>query len=85
MTRILVATLALALSGGLALAEDTVKASKEESGKVAATLAIWGCEATEEIEKEKSGIFELDDVKCKDGQYDVKLGADFKIQSITRD
>lgn len=58
---------------------------KDEADKVKSALAAWGCEAGAEIEKEQSGIFELDDVKCKEGQYDVKVDKDFKLLSLTRD
>lgn len=83
MTRLTIATLMLTLAGGAVMAQDD--ASKEEADKVKATLSAWGCEAGSEIEKEKSGVFELDDVKCKDGQYDVKVDPEFKVRSMTRD
>jgi hypothetical protein len=38
-----------------------------------------------EQETEGTGVYEVDDAKCKDGQYDIKLDKDFKIISITRD
>jgi len=78
----LAALLAVSLFGTGALAAD---ASKEEAEKVKAALAAWGCEAGAEIEKETSGVFELDDVKCKEGQYDIKVDKDFKLLSLTRD
>jgi hypothetical protein len=36
-------------------------------------------------ETEASGYFEVDDAKCKDGQYDIKLDKDFKLIAMTRD
>jgi hypothetical protein len=32
-----------------------------------------------------AGYFEVDDTKCKDGHYGIKLNNAFKIISITRD
>jgi hypothetical protein len=32
-----------------------------------------------------SGFFEVDDAKCRDGQYDIKLDKDFKVLSLIRD
>ena len=77
--------LALTLCGGAALADS--KPAEDEAGKIKQTLSNWGCEGgTFEKETEASGMFEADDVKCKDGnQYDVKLDGSFKILSITRD
>lgn len=60
-------------------------ASKEETAKIVEALKDWGCEPGDEIEKEDSGIFELDDAKCKAGQYDIKLSKDFKVTVITAD
>ena len=34
---------------------------------------------------EGSAYFEVDDAKCKDGQFDVKLDKDFKMIAMTRD
>jgi hypothetical protein len=38
-----------------------------------------------EKETEGSGYFEVDDAKCRDGQYDIKLDKDFKVIVMTRD
>ena len=77
--------LALTLCSGAALADS--KPAEDEAGKIKQTLSDWGCSGgTFEKETEASGMFEADDVKCKDGnQYDVKLDGSFKIISITRD
>jgi hypothetical protein len=67
-------------------AQQPQKASKEEAEKVLAALKQIGCETeADEIEKEKSGVFEIDDAKCKIGQYDIKVTPDYKILSITAD
>ena len=38
-----------------------------------------------EKETEATGVYEVDDGKCSDGQYDVKLDKDFRVIVITRD
>jgi hypothetical protein len=54
---------------------------------VSSTFALADTPVTPaEAEKiEGSGYFEVDDAKCKDGQYDVKLDKDFKMIAMTRD
>lgn len=43
------------------------------------TLAAVQCEVDPaNIETEEDGSFDLDDVICADGQYDIKLDADYK-------
>jgi hypothetical protein len=72
------------LSSTLALADTPVTPAEAE--KIKATLEAFGCTGGKmEKETEGSGYFEVDDAKCKDGQYDIKLDKDFKIISITRD
>jgi hypothetical protein len=83
--KIMIAACALALLSAPSFADT--KPAEDEAGKIKQTLSDWGCEGgTFEKETEASGMFEADDVKCKDGnQYDVKLDGSFKIISITRD
>ena len=85
MKRIIIAACALALFSAPSFADS--KPADDEAGKIKQTLSDWGCTGgTFEKETEASGMFEADDVKCKDGnQYDVKLDGSFKIISITRD
>jgi hypothetical protein len=53
---------------------------------VKAALTDWGCEGgTIEKETEATGVFEVDDAKCKGTQYDIKLDSAFKVISMTRD
>ena len=68
-----------------ALADE--KPTDEEAAKIKETLAAWGCEGGEiEKEDEGTGVFEIDDAKCKDGQqYDIKLDSNYKLRSMTRD
>lgn len=62
------------------------KPSDEEAAKIKATLTDWGCEGgTYEKETEATGLFEVDDAKCKGAQYDLKLDGEYKVLSLTRD
>jgi hypothetical protein len=86
----LVSCLVLAVSGGSAvlstvLADQPV--SPAEAEKIQAALQVWGCSGGEmEKETEATGVYEVDDAKCRDGgQYDLKLDKDFKVIAITRD
>ena len=67
-----------------ALADAPV--SEADATKIRATLQAWGCSGGKmEQETEGTGVYEVDDAKCKDGQYDIKLDKDFKVIVITRD
>ena len=73
---IFAAVTAIALIGGPAIADDV---SAEEIEKINALLADMQCEMDEDdIEKEDDG-YELDDVFCSDGQYDIDLNASFEV------
>jgi hypothetical protein len=78
-------TLAAALvSSTFALADTPVTPAEAE--KIKAALEVLGCTGGKmEKESEGSGYFEVDDAKCKDGQYDVKLDKEFKMIAMTRD
>ncbi|MES1179904.1 MAG: PepSY domain-containing protein [Hyphomicrobium sp.] len=84
MRKLMIVALAAAFGSTAALADS--KPSDEEATKVKATLTEWGCEGgTIEKETEASGVFEVDDAKCKGAQYDIKLDSAFKVISLTRD
>jgi len=68
-----------------ALLADT-PVTPAEAEKIKAALEAWGCTGGKmEKETEGSGYFEIDDAKCRDGQYDIKLDKDFKVTVMTRD
>jgi hypothetical protein len=68
-----------------ALLADT-PVTPTEAEKIKTALEAWGCTGGKmEKETEGSGYFEVDDAKCRDGQYDIKLDQDFKVISMTRD
>ncbi|HDR28048.1 MAG TPA: PepSY domain-containing protein [Rhodovulum sp.] len=76
--RRLIAIAALILAPGLAMADDEVPA--EVVAQITAMLAEMQCEMDpSDIEAEDDGGYELDDVFCVDGQYDMKLDADLQI------
>lgn len=85
MKYVSVIALGILLSATSAFADD--KPSSEEMEKITATAKAWGCSGGQgEKETEATGIFELNDVKCADGaNYDIKMGSDFKVISITAD
>ncbi len=85
MKRLALVSALLALIAAPALADD--KLSDDDAKKAAAAAAAWGCEGgTWEKESEGTGIFELDDAKCKDGKkYDLKFDKDYNLVNMTRD
>ncbi len=84
MKKFLAAAVVAVLACTPAFADD--KPSDAEAAKIKEALAAWGCEGGEmEKETEATSVFEIDDAKCKGGQYDVKLDKDYNILSFTRD
>lgn len=79
MKRILLAGIAAgAAAFALPALADDEKPTPEQITKIDAALAAMTCEVdSANIEVEDDGSFDLDDVICADGQYDVKLNADF--------
>ncbi|MCE6968159.1 MULTISPECIES: PepSY domain-containing protein [Rhodobacterales] len=71
-----IVTLGLLLAAAPAMAQEADPATVE---KVTALLAAMQCEVDPaNIEAEGDG-WELDDVFCADGQYDIKLDANFAV------
>jgi hypothetical protein len=84
MKRILITAFGAALAGTCALADT--KPTDAEAAKIEQAIKAWGCEGgTYEKETEGSGVFEAEDVKCKNGQYDFRFDKDFNLLAITRD
>jgi len=84
MKRMFAIAAALAFSSSAVLADD--KPTDDEAAKIKEAVAAWGCEGgSYEKESEGSGIFEAEDVKCKDGQYDFRLDKNFAVLAITKD
>lgn len=86
MKRTLFAAIASsAMFAGPAMA-DTPLTPEETKLAVAAAAAV-GCEGGKwEKETEGTGVYELDDAKCKEGgSYDLKFDKDFKLIVMSRD
>ena len=84
MKVLLVALAATFACGSFALADTPVTPTEAE--KIKAVLEALGCTGGKmEKETEGSGYFEIDDAKCKDGQFDIKLDKDLKLIVMTRD
>ncbi|HWE16076.1 MAG TPA: hypothetical protein VG758_02675 [Hyphomicrobiaceae bacterium] len=84
MKRALASFVVTAVICSPALADKPV--SPAEAEKIQAAISAWGCAGGQmEQETEGTGVYEVDDAKCKDGQYDIKLDKDFRVISMTRD
>ena len=84
MKRMFAAAAVLAFCSSAVLADD--KPTDDEAAKIKEAVAAWGCEGgSYEKESEGTGVFEAEDVKCKQGQYDFRLEKDYKVFSITKD
>lgn len=86
MKRMVFAAIAASMAFSIPALADG-KLSDEEAKAATAAATAWGCEGGEwEKETEASGVFELDDAKCKDGnKYDLKFDKDFKLMNMSRD
>jgi hypothetical protein len=86
MLRTVALVLALGLAGTAAYADDDDdKLPAAEVEKIEAVLSELGCSGYQGIEKEKNGVIEIEDAKCKMGTVDVKLDKDYKVVVISRD
>ena len=84
MLRAVLAVAAMSLTLNAAWADTPV--SEADAAKIRAALQEWGCTGGKmEKEDEGSGVYEVDDAKCKGVQYDIKLDKDFKVILISRD
>ena len=84
MRLILMAFVAVLAGSAFALGDTAV--SPAEAEKIKAALDALGCSGGKmERETERSSVFEIDDAKCRDGQFDIKLDKDFKLVVMTRD
>ena len=64
---------------------DTPLTESEMKSATAAASAL-GCEGGKwEKETEGTGVFELDDAKCKNGAYDLKFDKDFRLLNMSAD
>ena len=83
MTRIVIAVLAAACLAALPAMADDVSA--EAQAAIAKALADIGCTVeADDVDATDDG-YEADDVKCKDGEFEVTFDKDFKITSKEKD
>jgi hypothetical protein len=84
MVRATILITSLAFFAASALADE--KPTADEASKLNEALTALGCSGGEmEKESEAGGVFEVDDAKCKDGQFDLKFDKDFKLLNMDRD
>lgn len=76
MKRILVATALMAMVAPAMADEDP---SPEAVERINTLLAEMTCEIDEDNIELEDGGYDLDDVLCADGQYDITLDADFNV------
>lgn len=80
--KMVLAALAAAAIATPALADDSPTQAQRTS--VMKAIKAIGCTNPTEIERDDGG-YEVDNAQCKDGVYDLKLSADFKIISRDKD
>ncbi|MBP7001126.1 PepSY domain-containing protein [Amaricoccus sp.] len=70
---------ALAFAPMAASAEESMTATAEQMAQIDHTLKGRSCEVDPVNVVVEGGVFDLDDVMCADGQYDMKLDAGYQI------
>ncbi len=71
---------ALCLMAPAAAFADDHEVTPEIQEQITAMLADMQCEMdVDDIDAEDGGGYELDDVFCADGQYDIELDADMQV------
>lgn len=60
------------------------KPTTQEMEKLKSALSSIGCKGGD-MEKERDGIFEVDDTKCQDGEYDIEFNEKFNVIKKERD
>lgn len=63
---------------------DNDTPTPQQRAAVMKAIAAAGCTNPSKVERDDGG-FEVDNARCKDGIYDLKLSADFKIISRERE
>lgn len=74
-----IAAAALAVLPFAAAAEESMTATAEQMARIDDTLKTRSCEVDPVNVVVEGGVFDLDDVMCADGQYDMKLNAGYQI------
>ena len=82
MTRLVTALLMLVAMGLPAMAEEVAPGAQ---AAISEALAAIGCTVeADDVDATDDG-YEADDVKCKDGEFEVTFDKDFKIKSKEKD
>lgn len=81
--KMLLAALAAVAIATPALADDDTPTRAQRASVMKAVRAA-GCTNPTKVERDDGG-YEVDNARCKDGLYDLKLSADFKIVSRDKD
>jgi hypothetical protein len=77
MRKIIIAAAALALVPFVALAQ--AGPTDEQMAKIDEVLKAKSCEVDPANVEVEDGAFDLDDVMCASGQYDIKLDASYAV------
>ncbi len=77
MKKIIIAAAALAFVPFVAVAQEGP--TEEQMARIDEVLAAKSCEVDPANVEVEDGVFDLDDVMCADGQYDIKLDADYAV------
>lgn len=77
MEKLIVAAVAFGFLPLAALADEA--ATPEQIARIDEVLAAKRCEVDPANIEVEDGVFELDDVMCADGQYDIKLDAGYAV------
>jgi hypothetical protein len=86
MKVVLMALVAAGIIGSTTVVAETPVTPAEEA-KIKAALEAFGCIGGK-IEKEDEDstlLYEVDEAKCKSGEYDIKLDKNFNVIIIVRD
>ena len=87
MKFILMALAAAGIIGSTSAVLAETPVTPAEAEKIKAALQGWNCSGGK-MEKETDDsdvLYEVEDAKCRDGVYEIKLDKDFKVIEISRD
>jgi hypothetical protein len=79
--RHILTSLALAAAPVAAFAQAT----DEQQARIDEVLAGMQCEVDPANVDVEEGVFDLDDVMCAEGQYDIKLDANYAVTEQTKE
>lgn len=82
MKMLLAALVTVALATPALADNDTP--TKAQRASVMKAIRAAGCTNPTKVERDDGG-FEVDNARCKDGVYDLKLSADYRIVSRDKD